>query len=98
MRRRKKRLFAENGQEYYQIEPLAKMTPLKTFNLVQNSINKLAVNIETKGISNAIMKLGQQLVYEEVDEMRKNRKRVKKGFAALSDDNEETKGEDCGMR
>ena len=34
MRRRKKRLFTENGQEYYQIESLTKMTPLKTFNLV----------------------------------------------------------------
>ena len=58
MRRRKKRLFTESGQEYYQIEPLTKMTPLKTFNLVQNSMNKLAVNIEALGISNAIMKIG----------------------------------------
>jgi len=71
------------------------MPTLKTFNLVQNSMNKLAVNIEAKGISNAIMKLGQHIVYEEVDEKRKSKKRAKKGFAALSDDNEETKGEDC---
>ena len=34
MRRRKKRLFTESGEEFYQIEPLTKLNPLKTFNFV----------------------------------------------------------------
>ena len=31
---KKKRLFTESGQEYYQIQPLTRMAPLKTFNIV----------------------------------------------------------------
>ena len=64
------------------------MAPLKTFNLVQASLNRLAVNIETLGVSNAMMKIGEQYVYEDNLKKPRNR-RGKKG--ALSDDNEEIK-------
>jgi hypothetical protein len=35
------------------------MTELKTFNIIQSNLNKIAHNIEVIGIENTLMKVGQ---------------------------------------
>ena len=65
------------------------MQQLTTLNVVQQSLNRLSVNIETLGIENSMMKLGEQLQYVEKSKPTK-KKRVKKAFEALSE-NEEVK-------
>ena len=92
---KKKRMYTESGQEYYQMQPLTRMAPLKTFNIVQSNLNRLAVNISALGVSNAMLKVGQEIEYQEAAKPKGAKQRTKKGFATLSDDNEESKGKEC---
>ena len=61
---RKKKLVTDGGKEYFQIQPLTSMGQLKSFYQINNSITKLSVNISTKGVDNALLKLGESIEYE----------------------------------
>ena len=63
---KKKKLFTQSGQEYFQIQPLTKMTQLRSFYNINSSLNKLSVNINTRGVDQALMKLGEEFEFEEV--------------------------------
>ena len=83
---KKKKLLSKSGQEYHQIMPLTSMGQLKTFNIVQSNLNKLSHNIETVGLSNALMKVGRPYQYQE------SASKQRKKFSTLSDGQEEAKG------
>ena len=62
---RRKKLLSSKGNQYYQIQPLTKISGLKNFSQLQINLNKLSVNISEVGLDKALMKKGEPIEYEE---------------------------------
>lgn len=63
---KKKKFQTTSGQTFYQIKPLTQMQQLKNFQQINSNLNKLQVNLRTRGIENAFMKMGEEYEYEKV--------------------------------
>lgn len=57
-------MFTAAGEEFYQIQPLARMGSLKNFTMVSGNLSKLSTNIGVKGIESAMLRLGEPIEYE----------------------------------
>lgn len=59
-------MFTTQGEKYYQLEALSKMPPLKNFSQISSNLTKLHSNVILKGLDEAMLKIGQQVEYEDL--------------------------------